>query len=1184
MLYGDGELSCYARPPTTGQILPDCPPQSVVLLRLASGSCCRVVRWEAGVTIVLPGQDTDRRSKSFRVEDPTALAEWQRVVNDAFGPSAVLPRWEPGQEWISGREDPDRGALELADNIIEVELRPNSNHWHRGTVVRFCDDGLRAVASLPALAPLRKGLLAGVVKAVGATPHLIAFDTWGELEIELERENNDKLKFRVATNPSIITPVTDASGLSRIDTIGEGPNFVGLRWRVQPEYSQASHQWEVQIRPHGSEWKPVAEGGCTVHMRSPSEHDSATASLFDLGSNSDKLCENREYPAEWRFVEETDRVRDTVPNTSADRQWECIIRGLPPSTVYDVRVRSFVCELEQEGRGSGWRRAVYGAWSHQIWSAQTIAHCPPTHRLLRPIAAGLWAPIVPGPADRQKWLITERATDVKVNKAELHTRWFRVRQPSDWEDGMEVLWRCQPHNEREVWQVTVSAERPLALTNERGKREIKTWQGSALELGLCGRVRAAAGEIIMVECKPPNGAPDSTMTYSYAAIRRKELAQREPVQGRYVYIRHATEALSAIDIQVTDATGTEITAYEAAMSSSHTKHSKDGNFQDRASPASNLIDGKITTLCTTKSLAATRREAWLRVDLGAEHRIGKIEVLLRAGQTLEGAVISVSTDRPGCLKTWESPAVPADSSSVLTYTWLASHAEPEPEPELEAEFQPEPLPKSELVAYTYPQADFRKLEGWLKDLAGVEELGDTATLLYSGASQWVDLDGDGVLMPFTDVGARAKSFRVKRQFTSKARPYWVRALHFPLSDSFPHANLKSPCAEQVELAEGAGGSGNALSLVMKYGDDLRQDQLALSMFALLNQIWCGAGVLHNTVTGVRVHVEAPVYRVATCGYTQGFVEMLPDSEPVDAIHVDPRRGANGWKQTNRILPSSVAGFMVIYFLDVRDRHQGNMVITGGDRFANIDFGWIAEGDKSGTFPIPVGLQYLLAYSDLWAEFHDLCWDALKVMYENFDRIELEWKRALRTLEFTDGKFFNDMPRDIKNRLSITRASLDDQLRKYDLDTARKNFKHWVGNLIKSKQGSGVPAEAAEMRKRLELRLSAQLELPVAALQSPPHGTGSGGGTGGDLTRTNTEALHSWLARLHLEKWYEGLVEQGCEHVIDLVSTLSEDSDALDTLFAEIGMPTIKANVLKAALKRDPRYSPPPSGGAKELGE
>jgi|EP01044_Picomonas_judraskeda_P009363 hypothetical protein len=50
------------------------------------------------------------------------------------------------------------------------------------------------------------------------------------------------------------------------------------------------------------------------------------------------------------------------------------------------------------------------------------------------------------------------------------------------------------------------------------------------------------------------------------------------------------------------------------------------------------------------------------------------------------------------------------------------------------------------------------------------------------------------------------------------------------------------------------------------------------------------------------------------------------------------RGENGWKASNEIIPSSVAAFIVIFALNVKDRHKGNMVVTGGNKLANIDFG------------------------------------------------------------------------------------------------------------------------------------------------------------------------------------------------------------------------------------------------------
>jgi phosphatidylinositol kinase/protein kinase (PI-3 family) len=164
-------------------------------------------------------------------------------------------------------------------------------------------------------------------------------------------------------------------------------------------------------------------------------------------------------------------------------------------------------------------------------------------------------------------------------------------------------------------------------------------------------------------------------------------------------------------------------------------------------------------------------------------------------------------------------------------------------------------------------------------------------------------------MPFSTT-TRAIKLRVRKQFTSKAKPFWVQ--------------LQSPGAEKP------------LDVVMKTGDDLRQDQAVLSMLEVFNKIWEDTGVMHTAVGNDRVLVKAPTYRVAAVGNSHGFVEMLPDSLPCDEIVEKASRSENGWKASPEIIPSSVSAFIVIFVLNIKDRHKGNMVVTGGTQLANID--------------------------------------------------------------------------------------------------------------------------------------------------------------------------------------------------------------------------------------------------------
>ena len=74
------------------------------------------------------------------------------------------------------------------------------------------------------------------------------------------------------------------------------------------------------------------------------------------------------------------------------------------------------------------------------------------------------------------------------------------------------------------------------------------------------------------------------------------------------------------------------------------------------------------------------------------------------------------------------------------------------------------------------------------------------TLLYKyspGYSCWMP---DAQLAPLRALASAELQRQILRPPSVGALA--VRALHFPLSHSFPHTNLKSPCAEQAEEAGG----------------------------------------------------------------------------------------------------------------------------------------------------------------------------------------------------------------------------------------------------------------------------------------------------------------------------------------------------------------------------------------------
>lgn len=147
-------------------------------------------------------------------------------------------------------------------------------------------------------------------------------------------------------------------------------------------------------------------------------------------------------------------------------------------------------------------------------------------------------------------------------------------------------------------------------------------------------------------------------------------------------------------------------------------------------------------------------------------------------------------------------------------------------------------------------------------------------------TEWAPI-ADGsvpIPVPFGSPGNTVASMRIKRRFSSKAMPYWL----------------------QFKDAEGV-----ITDVIMKAGDDLRQDQVVLGMLQKFNEIWAREGVVHtpsirthsiNLTTvfgpifdgyvdvgsdqvhtlagGGQVAVYAPLYRCLCATISSGFVEML----------------------------------------------------------------------------------------------------------------------------------------------------------------------------------------------------------------------------------------------------------------------------------------------------------------------
>nr|CDI56699.1 related to phosphatidylinositol-4-kinase [Melanopsichium pennsylvanicum 4] len=139
--------------------------------------------------------------------------------------------------------------------------------------------------------------------------------------------------------------------------------------------------------------------------------------------------------------------------------------------------------------------------------------------------------------------------------------------------------------------------------------------------------------------------------------------------------------------------------------------------------------------------------------------------------------------------------------------------------------------------------------------------------------------------------------------------------------------------------------------IFKVGDDCRQDVLALQVIAMFKNVY--------TTVGIDLYLNP--YRVTATGPGCGVIDVVPNATSRDEMgrakinhlltffigkYGNPDSVAFQKARIN-FIQSMAAYSVVCHILQIRDRHNGNMMIDGDGHLVHIDFGFLFDIGPGG---------------------------------------------------------------------------------------------------------------------------------------------------------------------------------------------------------------------------------------------
>lgn len=169
-------------------------------------------------------------------------------------------------------------------------------------------------------------------------------------------------------------------------------------------------------------------------------------------------------------------------------------------------------------------------------------------------------------------------------------------------------------------------------------------------------------------------------------------------------------------------------------------------------------------------------------------------------------------------------------------------------------------------------------------------------------------------------------------------------LSIVLKKNLVFSNLWQNKKEQVrnQSAYGRFSSYSLKPVIIKGGDDLRQELFAMQLIKVFSQIF------KKENTGIYLRS----YEIIPTSHDAGFLEFLTDTIPISSLkkkfnskytlaEIYSEIFKDNFEYAQKNFIESLAGYSLLSFLlQIKDRHNGNIMITHEGHIVHIDFGFI----------------------------------------------------------------------------------------------------------------------------------------------------------------------------------------------------------------------------------------------------